>query len=310
MMNKVHISVIVPIYKVEKYLPKCIDSILAQTNKNFELLLINDGSPDDCAKICDEYATKDSRIRVFHKENGGVSSARNLGLDNAVGDWVSFVDPDDWVSADYFEVPQDFINVDVIQKTFYTIQELDGQIRTRSIINKNDIYQAVNSAAIYYINHRRNGALWDKLISRRVIGDRRFDANMAIGEDTFFFMSILNNVRAYAQSSAGAYNYLIRSDSALGKVNNSECSYINQLFKLVEGIQSVRVSGRELYLYQGLLHAAYTKALFNLRREMNNEQLKSLKLLSSSINFDGLRYLTLKNKIKLMMIRIYCIIGS
>ena len=79
------ISIIVPVYKVERYLPHCIDSILAQTFTDFELLLIDDGSPDNSGKICDEYAAKDTRIRVFHKDNGGVSSARNFGLDNANG---------------------------------------------------------------------------------------------------------------------------------------------------------------------------------------------------------------------------------
>ena len=97
------ISVIVPVYNVEKYLPRCIDSILSQTFKDFELLLIDDGSPDNCGKICDEYAAKDRRVRVFHKPNGGVSSARNLGLDKACGEWITFIDSDDYVAVDYLE---------------------------------------------------------------------------------------------------------------------------------------------------------------------------------------------------------------
>lgn len=97
------ISVIVPVYNVEKYLHRCVDSILAQTFTDFELLLVNDGSKDSSGVICDEYAAKDSRVKVFHKENGGVSSARNLGLDNAKGEWVTFVDSDDWVSNTMYE---------------------------------------------------------------------------------------------------------------------------------------------------------------------------------------------------------------
>ena len=91
------ISVIVPVYKVEAYLHRCVDSILAQTFQDFEVLLIDDGSPDRSGEICDEFARKDRRVRVFHKENGGVSSARNVGLDNARGEWVCFVDADDWI---------------------------------------------------------------------------------------------------------------------------------------------------------------------------------------------------------------------
>lgn len=97
------ISVIVPVYNTEKYLHRCIDSILAQTFTDFELLLIDDGSKDNSGTICDEYAAKDSRVRVFHKENGGVSSARNLGLDNAKGEWISFVDSDDYTDSYFLE---------------------------------------------------------------------------------------------------------------------------------------------------------------------------------------------------------------
>lgn len=95
------ISIIVPVYNVEKYLRRCIDSILAQTFTDFELLLIDDGSKDYSGAICDEYAEKDNRIRVFHKENGGVSSARNMGIDNAKGDRFSFVDADERVAMDF-----------------------------------------------------------------------------------------------------------------------------------------------------------------------------------------------------------------
>ena len=94
------ISIIVPVYKVELYLEKCINSILNQTFKDFELILVDDGSPDRCGEICDEYAKKDNRIVVVHKENGGQASARNVGLDIARGDYIGFVDSDDWIERD------------------------------------------------------------------------------------------------------------------------------------------------------------------------------------------------------------------
>ena len=104
MMNKTPtISVIAPVYNTEKYLPRCIDSILAQTFTDFELLLIDDGSKDNSGAVCDEYASKDERVRVFHKENGGVSSARNVGLDNAKGEWITFVDSDDWIAETMYQ---------------------------------------------------------------------------------------------------------------------------------------------------------------------------------------------------------------
>ena len=98
------ISVIVPVYKVEKYLHRCVDGILSQSFTDFKLILVDDGSPDDCGKICDDYAKKDNRISVIHKENGGLSSARNAGLDwvfaNSKSEYVTFIDSDDWVDTD------------------------------------------------------------------------------------------------------------------------------------------------------------------------------------------------------------------
>ncbi|WP_227166600.1 glycosyltransferase, partial [Enterococcus faecium] len=98
------ISIIVPVYKVEKYLRKCVDSILAQTFTDFEVILVDDGSPDNSGKICDEYAEKDNRVRVIHKENGGLSSARNAGIDVARGKYLGFVDSDDYIDEDMYEI--------------------------------------------------------------------------------------------------------------------------------------------------------------------------------------------------------------
>lgn len=102
-MDNPKISVIVPVYKVEPYLRKCLDSIVTQTYQNLEIILVDDGSPDNCGAICDEYAAKDGRIRVIHQENKGVSAARNAGLDAAAGDYIGWVDSDDWIEPDMFE---------------------------------------------------------------------------------------------------------------------------------------------------------------------------------------------------------------
>ena len=102
-MNKtIKISVIIPVYKVEKYINQCIESVIDQTYDNLEIILIDDGSPDKCPQICDEYANKDKRIIVVHKKNGGLASSRNIGLDLASGDLISFVDSDDWIDREMF----------------------------------------------------------------------------------------------------------------------------------------------------------------------------------------------------------------
>ena len=102
-MSKSLISVIVPVYKVENFLDRCVESIVGQTYENLEIILVDDGSPDNCPAICDNWAKKDGRIKVIHKENGGLSSARNAGLDVVTGEYFGFIDSDDWIEKDFFE---------------------------------------------------------------------------------------------------------------------------------------------------------------------------------------------------------------
>ncbi|MBQ7882921.1 MAG: glycosyltransferase, partial [Phascolarctobacterium sp.] len=120
------LSIIVPVYKVEQYIHKCVDSILNQSFTDFELILVDDGSPDNCGKICDEYAAKDKRVRVIHKENGGVSQARNLGIDEAKGEYISFIDPDDWVDLDMYEKLFSFVDQNELDVACFEVYEVKG----------------------------------------------------------------------------------------------------------------------------------------------------------------------------------------
>ena len=122
------VSIIVPVYKVEQYLKRCMDSILNQTYKNIEVIMVNDGSPDNCPALCDEYEKIDSRVRVIHKENGGLSSARNVALDTLNGDYVFFVDSDDWLALDTLEVLNEYLEKDydmiLFQRTYLTEEKV------------------------------------------------------------------------------------------------------------------------------------------------------------------------------------------
>ncbi|MBR2883464.1 MAG: glycosyltransferase family 2 protein [Clostridia bacterium] len=121
------VSIIVPVYNVEKYIHQCIDSIINQTYKNIEIILVDDGSPDNCGKICDEYAEKDSRIKVIHKENGGLSDARNHGIDAATGDWLMFVDSDDWLHNHTVEKLHDAVNRYGVSVSICNYKETSGE---------------------------------------------------------------------------------------------------------------------------------------------------------------------------------------
>lgn len=203
------ISIIIPIYNAEKYLHECIDSILAQTYKNWELLLIDDGSPDSCPAICDDYAKKDNRIKVFHKENGGVSSARNLGLENASGEWICFVDADDYISANYLECIDSNYDITFVESNTVSAH---GETKTRDKLYARK-YRTKNDLSEFFCNNLNTSIArvpWGKIIKRTVIGDTRFIDGQRIGEDTVFMFQIYQ--KKPTLSITNGYYYYWRED--------------------------------------------------------------------------------------------------
>lgn len=211
------ISIIVPIYKVEQYLPRCIDSILAQTFTDFELLLIDDGSPDNSGKICDEYAKKDRRVRVFHKENGGVSSARNLGLDNSKGKWIVFGDADDWFTEYALEI--------LINKSTEADTVLGNSFQfyndkyTPVLCYNQGIFDNVISKVFHF-------ALWGYLLSSATIKSHhiRFVEGLAFSEDKVFLLEYCLYCKKMVFINEIVYVYRIN--------NNSACRNSNYYHKL------------------------------------------------------------------------------
>lgn len=200
-MGKPEISIIVPVYNTEKYLPGCIESILAQTISNFELLLIDDGSPDNCGKICDEYSMKDSRIRVFHKQNGGVGSARNLGLDNAQGDCIFFIDSDDTIEPDYLEKLKIVGDEDFVQGA-RAVLENDY---LKQIMTHDEIFKDYNR---FWMESRQQ---WCVLccLSKKIINqyNLRYDQNLKMGEDGLFNQIYLSKCKKIRRTDYCGYNY-------------------------------------------------------------------------------------------------------
>lgn len=187
-MNSPKISVIIPVYNVEKYLRRCIDSILAQTFTDFELLLIDDGSKDKSGEICDEYAKKDSRVRVFHKENGGVSSARNLGLDNASGEWVCFVDSDDMVKPEYFASFMMFPDCDLIVGGYreFGFSEKEYFISSKQIIKITNVLKEIEFNTDFVVMFFP----WGKFFKNDIIKKNgiTFNEKMRLAEDFVFII--------------------------------------------------------------------------------------------------------------------------
>jgi len=213
------ISVIVPIYNVEKYLDKCIESILGQKFTDFELLLINDGSTDNSRNICDEYALRDSRIRVFHKTNGGVSSARNIGLKNAKGKYVNFIDSDDWIECDMFltinKIAQEK-DIDIIQFGYKKIYSTSHkEYNQKSFLYFDSLKQYADSNCFNY-------TVFSYFIKKNIIDDFhiRFSEEIKYAEDQEFAIkciSFSNNIQVLPNLF---YNYLVRENSAMSQKAN------------------------------------------------------------------------------------------
>lgn len=294
MNNNPKISIIVPVYNVEQYLPRCIDSILNQSFADFELLLIDDGSKDKSGTICDEYAAKDSRIRVFHKKNGGVSSARNTGLDNARGEWLSFIDGDDEITEGYFNIRQEHEGVDVIIKP-YCVEHADGRVTCHN--NELSILTGKDKIFRYYVQ-KRNNALWDKIIKRKTVGTKRFNTNVSIGEDFLFFLGVLPNVKSIAFDDTGSYRYFLRQGSAMQSVDIKR--RIEILWQNIENVKSLTNTSDLRLLQKGIVYKSYVLLLYRLRDELDDNGRLKLKTLLKEMKYSDLKFIDFKSKSELL----------
>lgn len=215
-METKKISVIVPVYNVEDYIYKCINSILENKYSLLEVILVDDGSTDNSGAICDHFASRDSRVSVIHKKNGGLSSARNAGIEQATGDYISFIDSDDFIDRNMFTIMVEKIeknDADIIQCGVYQINENDvisTRYQTGDWISQGD--QILED---FFVNQKIPVMVWNKLFRKEVIRDIRFPEGKN-NEDNIFMVDILPNVRKMLSISKQMYYYLMRSNSITG----------------------------------------------------------------------------------------------
>lgn len=210
------ISVIVPVYKVEKYLVRCVESILNQTYSNIEIILVDDGSPDNCPKLCDEYAAKDSRIRVIHKPNGGLSSARNAGMEQVTGEFVGFVDSDDWVQPTMYENCLSLImdnNADIVQVGRHVSygEKLDKSGEPKPKIT---IYNGKDGLQYYMESSTQTGsyAVWRCLYKTNLIRDLKFREGK-INEDMDYNYKAFDRADRIVVTTEKLYSYFQNIES-------------------------------------------------------------------------------------------------
>lgn len=286
-MINAKISVIVPVYNVEKYLDKCVQSIVNQTYTNLEIILVDDGSSDNCPEICDTWAEKDSRIKVIHKKNGGVSSARNAGLDTATGDYIGFIDSDDYPDKDMYSYLISLFDqtVDIVRCTYRKVFE-NGQ--AEEIVNDGRI--AVKNSSDFLndllLDNSINSNCWCKLYRRSVIGNIRFPQNILIGEDHLFNYRVIKNAKSIVLCNLSKYNYLIREDSVTNLQNNinawlQNISIHKLIFENEKSNEKIAPAAAAAYanwvldaialcVKSGEFGSEYIELNFELKQEFNN----------------------------------------
>ncbi len=209
------VSVIVPIYKVESYLDKCIRSITAQTYRELEIILVDDGSPDNCPAICDAWAEKDNRIKVIHKSNGGLSDARNAGLAAATGELVSFIDSDDWVAPEFIQTLYDAMirtGAEIAECGTAFVDEEGRVLRLRQA-EKELILEPVEALERLVLENGVYQTVWNKLYRREICIP--FETGK-LNEDEFFTWKVFEKIKKLAVVEAPLYNYLQRGSSIIG----------------------------------------------------------------------------------------------
>lgn len=275
-MNMPKVSIIVPVFKAEKYLNRCVDSILAQTFTDWELLLIDDGSPDRSGEICDEYAKKDSRIRVIHKENGGVSSARQRGLDESIGEYTIHADPDDWVEP---EMLDELYKKAKEEDADMVICDFICEYKTGSVVCEQNVKNC-NSESILkqMFSQQLPGMCWNKLVRRKCYFDYdiRFPHNIILWEDLSVACSLLaHSIKcAYLPKALYHYDLVLNNNSIVRyptlKGLNSQIYFINHFISYgypVDWLYESMVSTKLLAYRSGLLQA---NDIIDLFAEVNN----------------------------------------
>lgn len=220
MGEKPLISVIVPVYNSEKFLKKCVDSILGQSYGNLEVVLINDGSTDGSAGICDAYARQDNRVRVFHQENCGVSATRNRGITLAVGEYIGFVDADDWIDTDMYQSLYALLkqyDADVSIHSFY-VEENEKDRSRRRDCDEVLVMDAKEAIREMLLAKRFAGHLCNKLFKQSLLQGLLLKKEIAIYEDMLFLWDVFHGANRVVFQDKKVYHYVIHSESALQTV--------------------------------------------------------------------------------------------
>ena len=264
-MHNYSISVIVPIYKVENYLNRCVESIVHQTYHNLEIILVDDGSPDSCPRLCDEWAKKDSRVKVIHKKNGGLSDARNAGMQVATGEYISFIDSDDDIALDFFESLLSVMlkeDSDIAECSVVKFYE-DGRMEEFSDDMAVSTFETEAALSGLIAENPFHQHVWNKLYKTELVRDIPYAVGK-LNEDEFWTYQVFVRAKKVSKINKTMYYYFQRSSSIMGESYNirrldalegkaNRQKYIEERFPSLSLQAKIDMYGSCLYAYQCVL---------------------------------------------------------
>ena len=267
------ISVIVPIYNVESYLNRCVDSLVNQTYKNLEIILVDDGSPDGCPQMCDDWAKKDSRIKVVHKVNGGLSDARNAGMKVASGELVSFIDSDDWIDKEAIEKMYNRMlldNSDVVSCGVKWVTE-EGELLNDVHVQQYDVIETHSAMNEIIIDGKLKQHVWNKLYKRELIEDILFEKGK-YHEDVFWSYQVFGGAEKVSLMNESFYNYVQRSNSIMGE--NYSVKRLDALDAMKQRCEYVKTKFPDLY--DIALYTYISSCMYHLQLALLSKQNKDV----------------------------------
>ncbi len=263
------LSIIVPVYKTKQYLDKCVSSLIAQTYRDTEIILVDDGSPDECPKMCDEWAKKDARIKVVHRENGGLSAARNSGLEIATGDYIAFIDSDDYIDENMFSLLMSAAtanNADIAECAYIKVGESEKEeAQARSDAEKSEEVLAFNAenAMEELIRERSiHQVVWNKIYSKKVLEGLSFREGR-LNEDEFFTYRAVGNSEIVISLKAQLYFYVQHENSIMSsgysvrrldavEALKERMDYVEEKFPKLYNLAKASYLGACMYAHQCL----------------------------------------------------------
>lgn len=297
------ISIIIPVYKVERYLRQCLDSVLAQTFTDWECIVVDDGSPDNCPAICDEYGARDPRFKVIHRENGGQGAARNSGLRIARGKYIGFIDPDDWADECLFETLHNLIeetDTDMAQVGFF--KEYKGYANRKTFVDRITVLNHKEIVRELVFDRKIPSFLWQKLFRKEVINSEFPEGK--VFEDITVLSSWGKNIRTAVLSPQTLYHYRCRKGSTLhsnyisGRLQCFQANYdrFSKLFLLRHDFFSE--SERAKYLWRIAVNAAKTIAREGNDREYQMKAVKEISETTKNFPAPSLSHLSPKRYLR------------